>query len=957
MASTVPAPQTGQASLVNDLNTASEASGPHAKRKGFKKTNLHEDQPITAVLVQEPGSPNDPEVSRPSTTITANEHSMYEPIRYMRSLSRDSEHSAHSSTIAETQPPKSDTAAAFGIFSQILSQFIQEATDLVSLNMQKTAAKRELDNRDSEFQKGKPNHEKFPIMEEAQKRNKELAQKAYSTIEEKFVAKDGKLKSLTSQVATLILSSRLPRNDPGTHHLQKKVEKLEKTAQNLQDQLQNQLLSHQLYMEKQQTEREDSEKEKRSLRNELVSLRNSFDGFVSSIKPSFSEAQDNAAKCAIELETLKHRNARIEKNLAELTAELPENVEVLITALSSRVDRLFSTYDQKATPTSNNIKEESIGHAMSKSLIDHGQRILNLENKVKSDIAPLTTYIKSIVDDYRKLREAFDIAQSTIEVLIGRTTALESHDTATPLLELRHEFEEASSSLKAVNTRMSSLPSDADWADLREKIVRAENATSRVDKLSNEIDVLKKRAEAVEQQTRLSLDTHASAPVEPMSEMEHIVGTDEKVANMEKQDRFDRTSPSGLVNGQNLKLSLEAFENMEKRLRDTEELIKHSSSSAPAHMHSITTAPECDYDSLKGDVIAVVESMQSGSDAAMGGLIDDLDSKVKKVKEEVEKFSSIFAPKTSLANFDSRLDDFAKKVASLTQREQNTADAIKQVDGKYGQWITAHANSHVVFEKDLQERVDAVTLGIINIQKRLDLINTKDMALFILSQMESIYPNLRIADSTLEQHRISLQEVETRLAGIDYAIQGLQVRLPREEATIGGLRDNVNSLTTRVATAEKLVKEAKDTVDNLSKEIEAAIPKGFTDFQKELAEIKEWRDVQNKEAATFIPAVVATRRSTMSPAVDRAISISNTTPPTLGRGRLKLDSPAPRQFSGEPPAKTRRDNILAPPVAAKSNGVHRGPGRKRKRILGDGDDDVEDVDFEPNPPAISDDDD
>jgi chromosome segregation ATPase len=935
-ASALPSPQPAKLSKTIGDNVAPKASSPHPKTTVSENASLRQIQNTMSELATDKST----SVLTPAKSV--------------------SEHSLQSTTMATTQANATDSTAAIDLFSQILAQLIEEATDLASLKNQKTAAKKDFDRRDSEFNKLRPNHEKFPTMEESQKRNKDLAKKALNSIEERYAEKHAKLQKVTRQGAARLLLSGLGSADQDKQKLQSEVDTLKKTTQNLEDRLRQ----HQSFIEKQQTERHALETENRKVQNELAALRNSQNDFNGEIKPRVDEAHRNAAKFLKDLECMDQRNSEIESHLAALSAKLPNNFEVTFREFLAKVDHLYKEYQ----PNQNKDKEERMSSDTSNNLVDHSQRILKIENLIKNELMPLNTHVASVIKDQRLAQEHLGITQSNMDSLLGRVTTLESQDFAALFGKLQNEAYESNRILKGLSTSVSNLTSNVDLADLRKKLAYAESATSKVEKLLNEIDDLKKRTEVIEKQPRPRLDNHPPALVEPPNGRAQLVDFEKRLASVEKHARSNTPVPGGSPSAtEQLKLTVDALESLEKKIAKIEKQAQQSG--RPENARSSTAAPERDFENLKKDIIDVVEHMQSGSDDAMGEVIDGLSTALNKIKRDVENLADTYAPITALAPVTTKVDVISDKVELLAQNERAHSDVLKQIDVKYGNWAIGQTNQLgsvsrdlqeritelYSVDKDLQERVDAVTLGIVNIQKRLDLINTKDMALFILNQMDSTYPNLRATEMTLEQHKSSLQQVEVRFQEIDNNIQTLLAKVPTGNAlATQALRQEVDGLTSQITSAKQLATDAKDTVDELAKQVKDGVCESLAVIQCDLGELKTWKESRVEKSP---PNVAAAHRAAMSTALDtRATSFSNGNSSNSVRGRSKVESSASRQPSGEPLSKKRRENGLAPP-AAKPNGVQRSPRRKRKKLHQDGEDDTDDVDFEPNPPAISDDDD
>ena len=171
-------------------------------------------------------------------------------------------------------------------------------------------------------------------------------------------------------------------------------------------------------------------------------------------------------------------------------------------------------------------------------------------------------------------------------------------------------------------------------------------------------------------------------------------------------------------------------------------------------------------------------------------------------------------------------------------------------------------------------RSEAVEIGITNLNKRMDLLNTKDMAFYILDQMDSTYPNLRDAQNSLVEHKTSLQRADARFIDIDKSIKALSSQIltlagqvqqnPADTQANQALRKEVDDLSGHVSSANRLAREAKDAIDALSKKsVDDAKIYGdkFGDICYDLEELKE-------QHTALVTKVLPSKAATMSPAVE-----------------------------------------------------------------------------------------
>lgn len=790
-------------------------------------------------------------------------------------------------TTSQTQADSVHAAEAANELGQLFYQLIEEATDLASLKTQKGAAERDFARRDSEFNKSKANHEKFPATEEALRRGKDQAKKTLHVISEKCEKKDSTLKDIALQGAARLLSAL----------------SLEKRCQTLEKQVRDQ----QSFIENQRSEREALETKIRIVETELATVRDRQEQLHSEIRPRVDDAHQNALKSMNDLEDLMQLSLKAKEDLADLSGKIPQNLEQRLDNLSERVSNIKGLDNSKAKEELSATTGKALAENM-KALDDYGQRLQELETYVHGS---LNNHLSSVLQSTGNFRQELQSTHTQIDSLVKRIKVVEGQYTRASLDDLRNELNDSNTSLKNLETRFFNLPSNMDLVDLRERIAFTESGmtkldTLKLDELRNEVNDSRERLGAVEKQTRPNMRPSA---VESLHAGEQIASLERRLSNLE--------------------------------------------SARSSTMAVNTLAPEFDYESLKKDIIAIVESMESASDSELGGLIDALEKRIEYIEKNIESQQNSYAPISTLSTLNTKLEDLSRRV----QIEPAHGEVLRQMDGKYNQWTSDQQN----IQQDINDRIEVVTTGIVNVQKRLDLINTKDLAIHMLDQMDSTYPNLRDAQNTLTQHQSSLRHAEIRLLEMDNTIKALKLEgqimqdLSGDTKTAQALRKEVDALNANVTTAKRLAEEAKDAIDAFSKgsQDEAKVlGDRFGEIYNRLHELQD----QQKALATVSPVKSAkSGLETASPAVEnRPFPNGNSTI----RGRSKLDSPISRQSSGEPLPKKRRqqgaNGLVAP---TKPNGAYGSPGRKRKRVHLADEDDSDDVDFEPDQPTISDDED
>jgi chromosome segregation ATPase len=503
-------------------------------------------------------------------------------------------------------------------------------------------------------------------------------------------------------------------------------------------------------------------------------------------------------KVKTDLATACSRQAYLETDLAKL----PKNFESTFQSISDRVESLSNKFKIISH------KEVATNDASSIAFADYSERLQKLERVVNDQTVSLKTVGTKL---------------PTVDSLLERITALEGQHPNKVLAELQAEVSDSKKvlqdlasrslatraeiggnmaytkkDLESLNSRLTTLPSNIELAELRKKLAFAESATSKVEKLQSELTSFKKRLELVELQPRQN--RQRSAPAEPLNEHEQFASFEERLVDLKKQVRLEKPAMVSLSN--------EEFDDLKKRLA------KMESESVALHIprHSMPS-PGFDSESFEKSILAKVDAMQAGSDETMGALIDELTSKLNGVSHSVE---------------------------NLTKNELFHAGALQQIEAKYNHLVNDQKEHVGNVEKDLHDRVDAVTHGIKTINARLDNIFTKDMALHILQQMDAAYPHLRAVETTLEQHKSALEQVEARFRAIDVSV----AKIP---ASTQALRDDFDKLQKEAACIGQVAKDARDAIDffvNQNSKDSDTLADNFADIHGQLSDLKEWKSQQ-----------------------------------------------------------------------------------------------------------------
>jgi chromosome segregation ATPase len=442
-----------------------------------------------------------------------------------------------------------------------------------------------------------------------------------------------------------------------------------------------------------------------------------------------------------------------------------------------------------------------------------------------------------------------------------------------------------------------------------------------------------------------------------------------------------------------------------QRLTDLERRL--SSTTGPTPSMSMA-ASGVDLDTIKNEILEVVEEKQAAMDDVVQSISSQWQTAIKdnqiRCTNLEQRCSDIKALYDSLAALPNKLETFQKSLNITIRQQQTDIDDTKlNMAGKVADLLRAKpellplapigdlvvkrfddklsklAKSQQDLTQAVNERLEANTDGLISIDRRLNNINTKDMAVYVLAQMESTYPDVRNAQSALVELKTSLHrdesmigDLNTSLAALKNQVDTLKTRVSQndhDEKAIQSLRSEVDDLILQVPQIRNVANSAKETADTANDNI-ATIQTDFNKFQTEIAEevgkfridLEEMKDQQQAKATSAPPASVHSNKQSAIPPPIPPQRQSVILPPRSilnGNARSSPKNSAPgtpqrhSSVQSDSTSKKRKLNGSSTNTPKGANGVN-GAKRKRKYRL-DGDD-SEDSTFEPNQPKISDDD-
>lgn len=425
-----------------------------------------------------------------------------------------------------------------------------------------------------------------------------------------------------------------------------------------------------------------------------------------------------------------------------------------------------------------------------------------------------------------------------------------------------------------------------------------------------------------------------------------------------------------------------------------------------------SSVPAIDFDTLKSEMLKVVEEKQAAADTVVHTIFTQLQADIKRCQNQLEhvekKYSDMktaYGPITAVPQQMEQLKatlklgnvqlvaDAAKNALDLIRSQPDLlpyatieSQVLKDVDIK----LEFVNKKHELLSQTVTEKLEANTDGLRSLDRRFNNINTKNQAIYILSQLESIYPDLRNTQKSLgdlvelvesqQRQDIVLNSFSDAITSLQTTVDGLskaRTSSQEDEQTIHTLRGKVDELTLNVGKVQGAVMNAKKEAETANERL-ATIEKDYAANQVEIAsrmsklrvDLDEVKDHQQplppvNQQQPLRPLATSSRAPGSAAIPSRSVSTSDALRPAVNpHGFSQKPASAQRAASAQSPINKKRKLNGTPLSHGVMPGLKAANGTQRKRrhkfstdISQLDEDDSEDSTFEPNQPTISDPDD
>lgn len=178
------------------------------------------------------------------------------------------------------------------------------------------------------------------------------------------------------------------------------------------------------------------------------------------------------------------------------------------------------------------------------------------------------------------------------------------------------------------------------------------------------------------------------------------------------------------------------------------------------------------FGSLKKDLLEVIEEKQSASDNWIDGLANKLENQATSDRDRLS------AVEVHVATMDKALPKLIERGAEVLLGQnvkQEVNEALKEHRDTMAPAIMKLVTEaiHNAVEP-LNDRVDGIVVAINTLEMRYNNINTKELAMFMISNLETAYPDVRNVQDVLSHCKTQLAHYQGELIRITKVVHGIQ---------------------------------------------------------------------------------------------------------------------------------------------------------------------------------------
>ncbi|KAH6717621.1 hypothetical protein BKA61DRAFT_670043 [Leptodontidium sp. MPI-SDFR-AT-0119] len=665
------------------------------------------------------------------------------------------------------------------LLAQSIKKIIDEVTDVSSLKYRRNTAVAKLDKAKAEFEKFRDHHEKFPSIKETQNNAKKVAEKEYKKANHQLESKDSSLQQLAVHVAEQIIPSILGgvSNSQEQQNTQDRIDALESTCQKY-DQL---LRDQKSYLEENmKAAAQESERKYNAMAEDLRLLQEE----VAKQKPRQDRFFQRQNEFAIATQNMTKILGVAKEDIAALASiQIPSDLNQQLQKLSE-LDQLrakVQAVEERSTTTDSGLTNLTTNVNTLGNSVDTLQKTLEARDVVGQTLA----------EEQDNLRGTVSGIDSRIGAVEGKLLDTEELD----MLKQRMTRIETAPPLSVAKPTMDPAIV-AQMASLEEKI---ESMSSQLAKLEDQNGVLNLKA------TMDQFGTTLATTVDRLAQMETQAKTLEAVQKKVKPQAQQSTSPnvavyeSWLAAVEESHRSVAPNSSIERRISALEQKWgqttqqKASNETEPAN-----NLPE-QVLKLQEDLASVQSSVDVMLEITGATVKEIVDEELAHIKPRLA------AVEVSLKTIEECQESIQTSVNSLQESQRYSADQIQAqnqviLDAKNSMVGAAAGNAIDIIRaqdifapasldekftsslnsvnKSLMEHIEANSQATGNLQQRMDNLNTSEVLLAMVDNINQTYPSLRSSEMALQSHGSQLSTLDLRIKALQKQVE--EVRESRQ---------------------------------------------------------------------------------------------------------------------------------------------------------------------------------
>ena len=666
--------------------------------------------------------------------------------------------------------------------------------DCSTLQLRESVIKKEFETRQAEFKSSEAQHEKYPNVAERQALALARAETAFKAVSEEVKLKRSDLDNLIPQAVGSCVQHILNSTaNAKREESQSRVEDLQKSYDAKFQSIQSQLEGSQ----------KQSEAQQGAMENLMKSLRD--------VQRQLEESQKQAEAQQQAIENLKKSQEEKYNSLEESTSQLSvqsgytktvlnDDYQPKVTSALARIAILES--DAKTLSAALNATKELATGFQAELPLDLRARLEKL-NSLQDSVAVLPK-LRSDLDEIRQESErsnkglvkhtknmeqleGFFETVNRLELIINGTRIPFSKGLSATVTELMSKAAGGAAGSQAIkqveerlNTSLSNIKEDVATFHTRLRGVESRDPSATV--TASLDSATQSRVSKLEESISSVSGRFATIDAE-------LIQANEKLRLFEKSDGGQRGSND---------------------LEDAGNRMLMQAKNSPA-------TPQVDFEILKSELLEVVEEKQAAGDAVIMAHSARLEKDTGDMRDRLETVEKLCFERIATCTSHIERVDQSFELRFKQHLDEGIIKLLNSIRLNPDILPIAAIKSQIL--QAVMDQLESVTDALVVLEQRSKSINTKDMAMFILNQLEAAYPDIRNVQDMLRDVNMKLGHHREQCDGLLSLSNALKAQVDTlkteasqrysHENSFQSLRGEVDNLAVSIGRIQGAANEAK----------------------------------------------------------------------------------------------------------------------------------------------------